>query len=479
MLSDGSLFAERYRIVRLIASGGMGAVYETVHQVTGRRVALKVMLGHTLSSEALRSRFLQEARVAGTIRSRHIVDVLDAGVDSATNAPFLVMELLEGEDVGQRLQRLGRLDRAEAALLLWQTAVALDKLHRRGIVHRDLKPRNLFVARTEDGKPSVKLLDFGVAKMLAQPSTSESATQNVGTPLYMAPEQFDPKGKVSAATDLYAFGLLAYTLLVGEHYFKDEHALADNPFAFAVLVSGGPEEPASVRAELLGVRLPRAFDEWFKKATSRDPARRFSSCMQAVTALALALGTSVPAPPLEDDSGANSSSVPPGAEVAATGAAESDWGRAKDDQPPTLDARAEATAVAVPHASCTSDRLEATSTSLSITNGEARRQRRSRRLLVAAGVGVLVAGSFGLFALRSRSGSADAPAPAAADRVVAIAPDASAVLAAPEDVPAVPPSAAIPSAASAARVATDVPPPAHRPPPARKPVSRTHLYKRE
>jgi len=159
-LNEGDLFAGRYKIVRELASGGMGTVYEVVHTVTERRCALKVMLSHTVEREKLRQRFMQESRLAAQIGSEYIVDVLDAGVDEETKAPYLVMELLEGEDLGQRLLRVGPLDRSEAVSYLWHVALALDRTHQAGIVHRDLKASNLFLTRREDGTPLVKVLDF-------------------------------------------------------------------------------------------------------------------------------------------------------------------------------------------------------------------------------------------------------------------------------------------------------------------------------
>jgi serine/threonine protein kinase len=294
-LQVGEVFAGRYRIVRELASGGMGAVYEVVHNVTERRCALKVMLSHTVEREQLRKRFMQESRLAAQIGSEYIVDVLDAGVDEETKAPYLVMELLEGEDLGQRLLRSGPLSSEETVAYLWHVALALDRTHQSGIVHRDLKASNLFLTRREDGTPLVKVLDFGVAKVLTvDRSGAEQRTQTVGTPIYMAPEQFRAEGRISAATDIYALGMLAHTLLVGVHYWTDEHESCENPFAFASIAVHGPKEGPSFRAAREGVSLPEEFDGWFFKATSRWPQDRFSSATMAVSALAHALGVEVP-----------------------------------------------------------------------------------------------------------------------------------------------------------------------------------------
>jgi serine/threonine-protein kinase len=203
-LAVGSVFAGRYRIARRIAAGGMGAVYEVIHLETERRRALKVMHAHLFQSEELRERFKREAKVAAHVDSEFIVDVFDAGVDEATGMPFLVMELLRGEELGQRLKRVGRLPVDEALLYLHQTARALDKTHRASIVHRDLKPANVFLCERDEDTPRVKILDFGIAKVVAEGATTGAGTQSLGTPLYMAPEQFNPSAKLTGAADIYA-----------------------------------------------------------------------------------------------------------------------------------------------------------------------------------------------------------------------------------------------------------------------------------
>src|SRR6185503_9501421 len=317
-LQEGDVFASRYRIVRELASGGMGTVYEVVHTVTERRCALKVMLSHTVEREQLRKRFMQESRLAAQIGSEYIVDVLDAGVDEETKAPYLVMELLEGEDLGQRLLRNGPLSREETVSYLWHVALALDRTHQSGIVHRDLKASNLFLTRREDGTPLVKVLDFGVAKVLTLERSGEQRTQTVGTPIYMAPEQFRADGRISAATDIYALGMLSYTLLVGVHYWTREHERCENPFAFASIAVHGPQDSPSVRALRERINLPPAFDDWFFRATSRWPQDRFPAATAAVAELARALEVEVPVAPvslpitgtLEPSSGSGSHLLP-------------------------------------------------------------------------------------------------------------------------------------------------------------------------
>ena len=292
-LAEGTLFAGRYRVLRCIAAGGMGAVYEVVHVETERRRALKVMHPQFLQSKELRDRFRQEARVAAHIESEFIVDVFDAGIDDATQMPFLVMEMLRGEELGKLLLRRGRLSPAEVVTYLHQAALALDKTHSAQIVHRDLKPENLFLTQREDGLPRVKILDFGIAKVVADSGTNVNTTRSIGTPLYMAPEQFRPGHKVSPAADLYALSMMAYTLLVGRTYWAEE-AEGGNVFAFAAVAMRGPEEPATARAHRAGVPLPPGFDAWFARAAAFQPEARYPSATATVTALAEALGVPVP-----------------------------------------------------------------------------------------------------------------------------------------------------------------------------------------
>ena len=288
-LLPNSTFAARYQIIRCIAAGGMGAVYEAVHLETERRRALKVMHAHFVQSAELRERFKREAKVAAQIDSDFVVDVFDGGIDDATSMPFLVMELLKGEELGKRLAAVGRFAVPEAITYLWQTALALDKTHRAQIVHRDLKPENLFLTEREDGPPRIKVLDFGVAKFVAETGTQSGQTRSLGTPLYMAPEQFRGQ-RVTAQADNFALAMMAYTLLVGAPYWHDEAGGDTDVVAFALRAHAGPQESARLRASRFGVALPDGFDAWFSKATATDPMARFASATATITALGEVLG---------------------------------------------------------------------------------------------------------------------------------------------------------------------------------------------
>ncbi len=286
MLAENTVFAGRYRIVRRIAAGGMGAVYEARHLETERPSALKVMLPHVAESPALRERFRLEARAAALVESTHVVEVLDAGVDEATSSPFLVMELLRGEDLGKRIARLGSLPPSEVATWITQAARGLDALHAAAIVHRDLKPSNLFLAERAGEAPRIKVLDLGVVKSMAETAGSTAA---VGTPFYMAPEQLR-NGKIGPATDVYALGMVAYSLLVGRVYWDAEAKASSSTLSFALTTLEGPKEAASVRAAAVGVSLPEAFDAWFERATAKEADDRFPSAGAAAEALERALG---------------------------------------------------------------------------------------------------------------------------------------------------------------------------------------------
>jgi len=294
-LTLGAVFAGRYRVEQRIAAGGMGAVYEVVHIETNRRRALKVMHAHYVSSDELRARFRQEARVAAEVDSEHIVDVFDAGIDEATGMPFLVMELLRGEDLGRLVKRVGALPKEDVVRYLYETSLALDQTHKARIVHRDLKPDNLFLCERARGPARVKVLDFGIAKIVKDAQTQANATRSLGTPLYMAPEQFLLQSAVSGSTDIFALGMIAFTLLVGKPYWFQESRMAGEVLAFALHASRGPTESAVTRAwDLHGVELPKAFDGWFVRATARNPAERFATAGEAVLALAEVLN--VPSP---------------------------------------------------------------------------------------------------------------------------------------------------------------------------------------
>jgi eukaryotic-like serine/threonine-protein kinase len=293
-LSPGQIFHGRYEIVRCLKAGGMGAVYECVHRQTRKRRALKVMLPQLLADADLRGRFELEARVTADIESEHIVETFDAGIDDATGAPFLVMELLRGEDLASVLERRGRLPAGEAVGLLAQAALALDKTHAAGIVHRDLKPENLHVTTRDDGSQRLKILDFGIAKVVADVNRSIKQTATIGTPLYMSQEQILGEGTIGPRADVYALGHIAFALLTGDAYWADEQETSPAIYAFLARVMAGPPEAATARAARRGVVLPPVFDPWFARATASAATDRFDRASTLVHALGEALGVAAP-----------------------------------------------------------------------------------------------------------------------------------------------------------------------------------------
>ncbi|MFO0615920.1 MAG: protein kinase [Polyangiaceae bacterium] len=281
-LSPNALFQGRYRVVRALKTGGMGEVYEVVDERTRGRRALKVLKSSLLENADQRARFAQEASVTGEVESEHLVRIFDAGMEG--DAPFLVMELLDGEELDDALARRA-MTVDETLLVLSQMASALEKTHEKRIIHRDIKPANVFLVRREDGSTSVRILDFGIAKVSG--GDVEKKTRALGTPLYMAPEQILGRGDISVRADLYALGHLAYVMLVGEPYWLEDATAHDSLLPALKQVIAGAVEPASARAlRRKGVRLPSGFDAWFRRAVAADPASRFESARAEVAALA-------------------------------------------------------------------------------------------------------------------------------------------------------------------------------------------------
>jgi serine/threonine-protein kinase len=219
----GTTLDGRYVLTAHLASGGMGAVFRAQHVHLRKDFAVKVLRPDLSGSPDLVERFRREAEIASALDHDNIVKVSDFG-RSAEGYLFLVMELLQGESLFERLRREGFMSPDEAVPILWQICSALEAAHARGVVHRDLKPENVFLARSTSGREVTKILDFGIAK-IADPA-SGTATQAgivVGTPEYLAPEQAMGTA-VDGRADVYAVGLIAWRMLAGRHPFKAEDA---------------------------------------------------------------------------------------------------------------------------------------------------------------------------------------------------------------------------------------------------------------
>jgi serine/threonine-protein kinase len=215
----GTTIAGKYLVKRRIGAGGMGAVYEGEHVEIGKRVAIKVIEHDHARSTELAARFRREARAASAVESEHIVQVFDVGQDEAVGL-YMVMELLVGEDLASRLEASGgKIPVDEAITIATQAARALGKAHAAGVVHRDLKPANLFLTTREDGSLSVKILDFGISKLIRADNDTKSSNLTregsvMGTPMYMSPEQAQGLA-VDARSDVWSLASVLYEALAG------------------------------------------------------------------------------------------------------------------------------------------------------------------------------------------------------------------------------------------------------------------------
>jgi serine/threonine-protein kinase len=267
----GFVLADKYKIQRVIGKGGMGIVYEAQHMVLGKRVAIKLMLDKYFEDTEAKARFQREAYAASQIGSPHIIDVADIG-SLPDGRSYVVMEYLNGKPLSDVLEQSGPMPPWRAMAIMKQVLRAVGAAHARGVIHRDLKPDNIFLIDQGDNQDFVKLLDFGISKVLdpdEQIAFTKLTTTGVvmGTPLYMAPEQAmgQPAG---AGADIYALGVILYELLSGRTPF------VGNTYAVLVaqLLTAAPEPLQNLRPG-----LPAALVNAVHRALEKDPARRFST----------------------------------------------------------------------------------------------------------------------------------------------------------------------------------------------------------
>ncbi len=293
-LQPGTIFGRDFRIVRPLREGGMGAVFIAEQVSTAKQRALKIMAPELATDPATRERFVLEARAASKIDSDHVVEIVTAGVDEESGSPFLVMELLRGEELADAAARIGPLPLGDVAEVLSQVGHALEQAHAQGIVHRDLKPENIFLAasRRRDVAFTAKILDFGIAK-LVEDSRQKTGTQPLGTPLFMAPEQTDRRGRICPATDVWALGLIAFKLLTGRDFWREidgslamllrEICIEPIPWA-SVRVAELAQRPLEQGQHPMPTQLPPGFDAWFARCVLQNVDARFQNAGEAVRA---------------------------------------------------------------------------------------------------------------------------------------------------------------------------------------------------
>jgi eukaryotic-like serine/threonine-protein kinase len=277
-LQVGDLIQDKYRILRLIGQGGMGAVYEGQNQLIARRVAIKVLHGGLAAQAGVVERFEREAQAAGRIGNDHILEVLDMG-RFANGDRFMVMEYLEGETLEERVEKRGALSPAELYPLIRQLLVGLSAAHGAGIIHRDLKPDNVFILREKAGQPDfVKIIDFGISKFTALNNDMKmTATGAVmGTPYFMSPEQAKGSRDSDGRSDIYAVGVILYKAVTGSVPFD---ATTFNELLFKIVLSETP------RLSQVVPDIDPAFETLVLRAMARDASQRFQTSQEFIAAL--------------------------------------------------------------------------------------------------------------------------------------------------------------------------------------------------
>jgi len=291
-LPIGTVLGESYEIVRPIGIGGMGAIYEAAHVRTRKRVAVKMMSKELAAHPEALARFRREVKVTTELAHPHIIEVVDFGA-SPTGQPYLVMEYLDGEDLEQRLERVGRLQPRTAVEIVKQLASALAVAHAEGIVHRDLKPGNVFLLRVPGDHVFVKVVDFGISKVLKAATTKLTmARAVVGTPEFMSPEQAAGRvDQVDHRSDQWALACLAWHMLSGRLPFWQ-------PEVSDILTQVIQGEPTPLSPELAGF-IPPPVDKVLRRALSKRREDRFPT----ITAFSRAFESAVGGTPAADASG--------------------------------------------------------------------------------------------------------------------------------------------------------------------------------
>ena len=277
----GTTVGGKYRLEESIGRGGMGAVFQATNTAFGKRVALKFLYREAARDRDAVTRFQREAEAASAVESAHIVEIFDSGTTD-DGLPFLVMELLKGEDLRARLRREGRLSIPQAVRMGGQVARALKRAHEAGIIHRDLKPDNVFLCRRDDDPMFVKLVDFGISKVTRKRADLDTLTRKglvLGTAFYMSPEQAQAKPDVDGRTDIFSLGAILFESLAG----RPPHL---GQAYEAVLISICTQDAPDVREFV--PEVPESLARVIAKALCRDREQRYQNAGELYDALASA-----------------------------------------------------------------------------------------------------------------------------------------------------------------------------------------------
>jgi serine/threonine-protein kinase len=269
------ILGDTYELMEPIGRGGGGTVWLAQHRRLPKLVAIKLLSREARRDAEACARFRREADIAAKLQHPNIVEVLDIN-DLPDGSPYIVLELLRGENLAAEIRR-GAMTLARAVDIIGQVVNGLDALHRHGVIHRDLKPQNVFLARDDDDEETVKVLDFGVSKVIGSTLIRTEARCLLGTPEYMAPEQITGHNElVDARTDVFALGVIAHEMLTGSQAFAGD-TLVDTTFR---IVRGPTPSMRRIRRD-----LPAHTYAAVERALAKDPAGRFDDVRSFFTAL--------------------------------------------------------------------------------------------------------------------------------------------------------------------------------------------------
>ncbi len=276
----GDILAGKYQVERVLGVGGMGVVVAAKHLTLGERVAIKFLLPQALAREDVVKRFIQEGRAANRLRGEHVARVHDVG-RLESGAPFLVMEYLDGSDLGAVLREKGPMSVESAVDYVMQACEALAEAHSANIIHRDLKPSNLFLIKRLDGSPSIKLIDFGISKIQVPGSDGPEGEMTatavmMGSPLYMAPEQMASARDVDGRSDIWSLGIILHTMLTGSPPFRAPSVMQ----VYELIVQGAPP----IRKQRADV--PEAIEATILKCLQKDRRQRYGNVGELADAIA-------------------------------------------------------------------------------------------------------------------------------------------------------------------------------------------------